>query len=128
MHSSKKKYHRSGVSFHKKDVEKIKNKTWLSVSNTERLTNKHQLMRRQGFSSVQKELQENEILALDRTKISDTAIRGCRILLVDEAHSKQRRHRTDYYISTHSAEWNEEFQAGSHVGYPRCITILPTSI
>ena len=29
----------------------------------------------------------NEIFALDRTKISDTAIRGCRILLVDEAHS-----------------------------------------
>ena len=29
----------------------------------------------------------NEILSLDRTKISDTAIRGCRILVVDEAHS-----------------------------------------
>ena len=29
----------------------------------------------------------NEIFALDRTKVSDTAIRGCRILLVDEAHS-----------------------------------------
>ena len=29
----------------------------------------------------------NEILSLDRNKISDTAIRGCKILLVDEAHS-----------------------------------------
>ena len=29
----------------------------------------------------------NEIFALDRTKVADTAIRGCRILLVDEAHS-----------------------------------------
>ena len=29
----------------------------------------------------------NEILSLDRIKISDTAIRGCKILLVDEAHS-----------------------------------------
>ena len=29
----------------------------------------------------------NEILSLDRTKVSDTAIRGCKILLVDEAHS-----------------------------------------
>ena len=29
----------------------------------------------------------NEILSLDRSKISDTAIRNCKILLVDEAHS-----------------------------------------
>ena len=29
----------------------------------------------------------NEIFALDRSRVSDTAIRGCRILLVDEAHS-----------------------------------------
>ena len=29
----------------------------------------------------------NEILSLDRSRISDTAIRGCRILLVDAAHS-----------------------------------------
>ena len=29
----------------------------------------------------------NEILSLDRNKISDTAIRGCKVLLVDEAHS-----------------------------------------
>ena len=29
----------------------------------------------------------NEIFALDRTRVSDTAIRGCRILLVDEAHT-----------------------------------------
>ena len=29
----------------------------------------------------------NEILSLDRNKISDTAIRNCKILLVDEAHS-----------------------------------------
>ena len=29
----------------------------------------------------------NEILSLDRSRVSDTAIRGCRILLVDEAHS-----------------------------------------
>ena len=29
----------------------------------------------------------NEILSLDRSKISDTAIRGCKILLVYEAHS-----------------------------------------
>ena len=29
----------------------------------------------------------NEILSLDRSRISDTAIRNCKILLVDEAHS-----------------------------------------
>ena len=29
----------------------------------------------------------NEILSLDRNKISDSAIRGCKLLLVDEAHS-----------------------------------------
>ena len=29
----------------------------------------------------------NEIFSLDRTRVTDTAIRGCKILLVDEAHS-----------------------------------------
>ena len=29
----------------------------------------------------------NEILSLDRSEISDGAIRNCKILLVDEAHS-----------------------------------------
>ena len=94
------------MSIHKKNVEEITRKTLV-------VGFKHGMSDKQTSANEKTRIlfctegiARNEILSLDRSKISDTAIRNCKILLVDEAHSNNRRYGIDHCISSYPIEWN----------------------
>ena len=85
-------------------------KTWLSASKngmSEKQTSSTEKTRILFYTEG---IARNEILSLDRNRVGDTAIRHCKILLVDEAHSSN--------VDTELIIASILIQASGDVSYP----------